>query len=60
MVLADQDGPTSELIGVVDLTYASLSSVLEQGHGAVVHVDVSGQRQPVLFVGVSVAPEPVP
>lgn len=57
LVLADDDGPAGdELIGVVDVTYAQLQQAAGL-RGAVHHADVSGQKQPILFVGVTVTPE---
>jgi hypothetical protein len=57
VVLADDDGASGdELVGIVDLTHAHLSQALAL-RGAVHHADVSAQRQPILFVGITVTAE---
>jgi hypothetical protein len=57
VVLADDDGAAGdELVGIVDVTNAHLTEALA-ARGAVHHADVSGQHQPILFVGVIVMPD---
>jgi hypothetical protein len=57
VVLEDDDTPNpNELIGGVDITYEMITSALAE-NGAVHHVDVSAQKQPILFVGISVIAE---
>lgn len=51
LVLEDEDGPQpNELVGAVDIASEAIEAALAKG-GAVHRVDVSAQRQPILFVG---------
>lgn len=57
MVLEDEDGPQpNELVGAVDITSEAIAAALAK-NGAVHRVDVSAQRQPILFVGMTAARE---
>jgi hypothetical protein len=57
IVLEDDDAPApSELVGAVDIAYAALDAALAKA-GAVHRVEVSEQRQPILFVGIRVVRE---
>ncbi len=57
MVLEDDDAPQpNELVGSVDIASDALAAALAK-NGAVHRVDVSAQKQPILFVGLSAVRE---
>lgn len=57
MVLEDDDAPQpNDLLGTVDITSEAIEAAIAKG-GAIHRVDVSAQRQPILFVGISAARE---